>query len=159
MKEPSNYRPISLLSTILKVVEKLVKRRMMDFLSQHSVFSSSQFGFLMKQLFTNYNNGQATAAVFCDFSKAFDCVNRRVLLQKLEIYGFRGLALRWFESYLSLRVQCVSANGKYSTDHSIEHGVPLKALCWDQSYFFYISMTCFVSIYLESSPPLLMALL
>ena len=136
LDNPADYRPVSLLPTSSKIIEKLVKNRAVSFLNRHKLLSESQFGFqtskntgdaifsFLEKLYLSLNDGEVAAAVFCDFSKAFDCVNHRVLLGKLHRYGFRGCALRWFSSYLSNRKQVVKSQGKDSSSLNICHGVP-----------------------------------
>jgi len=113
-----NFRPIALLPTLSKVIEKLVKDRVLKFLKLHNILSFSQYGFqtnkttdaifsFLESLYLSVNDGSSAVAVFCDFSKAFDCVNHKILLSKLSMYGFRGTSLDWFSAYLSGRVQQV----------------------------------------------------
>lgn len=134
--EPSNYRPISLLSSLSKIVEKLVKKRMISFLDFNHVLSTHQFGFresrstndaifqFLEGLYSGLNGGGVTAAAFCDLSKAFDCVDHQILLRKLHHYGFRGVALSWFQSYLSGRCQRVCVGSTLSDILENYCGVP-----------------------------------
>ena len=69
-------------------------------------------------------NGDFVIGVFLDFSKAFDTADHSILLKKLHIYGIRGLALQWFESYLSSRVQYVTYNSIKSVRETIKFGTP-----------------------------------
>jgi hypothetical protein len=121
-----NYRPISLLSTISKILEKAVAIRLMNHLKQNNLLCENQFGFqagystvhhLLK--LTNYvtneiNKKNYTVGIFLDLKKAFDTVPHRILLKKLEKLGIRGIALRWFTNYLNGRSQRVEIDGKLS---------------------------------------------
>lgn len=115
----SNYRPVSILSVISKLVESLVKIRLQDFLIKHNILSSNQFGFqpnistsdaLIKVtdfILSSLDKREAVCGLFCDLQRAFDCVDHAILQEKLELCGVRGLALEWFSSYLSDRGQVV----------------------------------------------------
>ena len=135
-----NYRPISLLLTISKILEKIMYKRTYDFLDINRQLYNSQYGFrskhscenaiseLVGHIIKGHERKVHTAAIFSDLSKAFDMLDHQLLLQKLEIYGTRGTPLKWFASYLKNRNMRV----KYNSDEKqvlsnwqpIRHGAP-----------------------------------
>jgi retron-type reverse transcriptase len=134
--EPKNYRPISMLPTLSKVFEKLMKIRLVSFLDKTKFFSKNQFGFrkgkstedaLLKfcgEIFDGLDKKKTCAALFIDISKAFDCVDHKLLLKKLYNIGIRGFVFKWFASYLANRKQCVKINNIKSRYLSVNIGVP-----------------------------------
>ena len=110
-----NYRPVFLLLTISKVLEKVVYKRVYKFLEKHNVLYDSQYGFrnrrsckqevmeLVGKVLQAKNQGMHSSAMFLDLSKAFDTVDHKILLRKLDLYGLRGLCNEWFEDYLKNR--------------------------------------------------------
>ena len=136
----NNYRTISVLLTISKILEKLIYKRTYKFLNQTNQFFNSQYGFrnsrsckdavceLTGEVIKNTENGKYAAAVFLDLSKAFDTLEHKVLYHKLERYGIRGTCLEWFKSYLTnrkLRSKCKLTTGtKYSEWYDVEYGTP-----------------------------------
>ena len=118
----TNYRPVSLLITLSKVLERVMYNRLINFLNEFKLLFEYQFGF--RKYFSSYmalmilvdklshylENGDYVIGIFLDFSKAFDTVNHSILLEKMYYYGIRGPALQWFSSYLSGRTQFVSYN-------------------------------------------------
>ena len=118
--EPSNYRPISLLSNLNKILEKLMYARVYKFLNKFNCIYNLQFGFREKYS-TNHalinitesirlalDNDKTVCGIFVDLQKAFDTVNHEILIEKLNYYGIRGIANSWFKSYLNDRKQFVS---------------------------------------------------
>ena len=132
----SNYRPISNLPSINKIFELLTHKRMTNFIEKHNILSNVQFGFrtaqsttlailrLTNDLLNTFHHKSFTIAVFLDLRKAFDTVNRDILLHKLSSYGFRGNINMFLRSYLSERTQYVNVNNHNSDTSSISVGVP-----------------------------------
>ena len=130
----TNYRPISLLSTLSKCLEKLIFRRLYSHLdpflpSHQSGFrqkdsTAYQLARLIHRLASALDEGHTTLACFYDLSKAFDRVWHRGLLAKLYHFGVRGQAHAWITNYLSDRRQCVRLNGCDSSWLAVPAGVP-----------------------------------
>ena len=108
----SNFRPISILPILSKIFEKVVSTRLMKFLKSTNAIFEHQFGFqtgkstdlaildIHSKIVEAFENKELACCVFLDFAKAFDTVNHKILIRKLEYYGIRGSVLKWFESYL-----------------------------------------------------------
>jgi hypothetical protein len=121
-----NYRPISLLPTIAKILEKAIANRLTNHLKENNLLCQNQFGFQEKTStvhhllkLTNYitnelNKKRYVVGVFLDLRKAFDVVPHDILLNKLKKLGIEGTALEWFRSYLDGRSQRVDINGALS---------------------------------------------
>ena len=133
---PGNYRPISLLSNINKIIEKIIYSRLISFFETYNIINMSQFGFrqgysttmavaeFYEDILESYDKGKATCAVLLDLSKAFDSVNREILLFKLHKYGIRGNAWNLLHSYLNSREQFVFSNNDISSNAKVDVGVP-----------------------------------
>ena len=137
-----NYRPISLLTTISKILEKIMYKRVYDFLVENCQLYENQFGFhsnhscehaigqTVRTLLKNMENKKNSVCVLLDLSKAFDTIEHSIMLQKLELYGIRGTALTWFQSYFSnrcQRVKCKTVSSGIevrSDDYKVEYGTP-----------------------------------
>lgn len=131
-----NYRPIALLSVLSKVFERAMKSRLLEFLNKQNFFSSKQFGFMQGKstelaityftegVYNSFNNNDKSSGIFIDFTKAFDLVDHKILLGKLEIAGIRGTPLNWFRTYLTGRSQQVRIQKHLSSPKTISKGVP-----------------------------------
>jgi hypothetical protein len=130
----SNYRPISLLSSVSKIYEKIIYKRLYNYIEP--ALYEKQFGFRSKRstihailefctdIIESFENKQVTMATFLDLSKAFDTIDHRILINKLQLYGIRGIALKWFESYLTNRQHYIQYKSHSSFMNSITTGVP-----------------------------------
>ena len=131
-----NYRPVSLLPTISKVLEKIVHIRVTKFLSKYKILYEGQYGFREKRstsdaildltgnVVENINRGFFTLCLFLDMSKAFDSLYHGTVMKKLEFYGIRGIPLSWFRSYLLDRIMKVKFKNCISNSFIIEYGTP-----------------------------------
>ncbi|MEM6831004.1 MAG: reverse transcriptase family protein [Bacteroidota bacterium] len=149
--EPSNYRPISLLSNIEKIFEKLMYSRLISFLENNSIIYSRQFGFrkshstshalinLIERIRQCLDKNQYAVGIFVDLQKAFDTVDHKILCRKLNHYGIRGVANQWFSSYLSFRSQFVSLADAKSDLCYIQHGVPQGSVLRPLLFLIYIN--------------------
>ena len=127
---------ISILPVISKLVERAVQVQLGKHLSDHNILSPFQCGFrkahstetaaisLTDTIRRNIDQGLLTGAVFIDLSKAFNTVDHALLLQKLRYYGIENLELKWFEDYLTNRMQVVDYQNVMSDFQSITSGVP-----------------------------------
>ena len=124
--DPSNYRPISLLSCIGQVLEKLIHKYVFNFFRDNAVITALQSGFMsgdstVNQLVDVYNTfckaldeGKEVRAIFCDISKAFDRIWHAGLFFKLSLAGIKGQLLDWFSDHLDNRFQRVVVPGAQS---------------------------------------------
>ena len=149
--EVSNYRPISLLSNINKILEKLIFNRLYKFLELHNCIYQQQYGFRAKystehavlsmadEIREAMGKNNTAIGVFVDFQKAFDTVNHNILLKKLEHYGIRGIVNNLFKSYLTNRQQYVTINGSESSMKYIHHGIPQGSVLGPLLFLIYIN--------------------
>ena len=149
--ECSNYRPISLLSNIDKILERLTYNRLYNFLEKKELIFSLQFGFRRKYSTTHalihltdkirheIDKSNYACGIFVDFQKAFDAVDHHILLNKLEYYGVRGISNTWLASYLGNWKQFVSINGYKSNPADVKCGVPQGSILGPLLFLIYIN--------------------
>ena len=133
----SNYRPISNLSFLSKLAEKIVKSRLVDHLSSHSMLNTHPSAYikahstetvllsLHDHLIQRISQQELTGLCLLDLSAAFDTIDHSILVHRLKTwFGIDGSVLSWISSYLSSRTFAVSAHGKLSPPTPLAHGVP-----------------------------------
>ena len=148
---PSNYRPITLLSSVGKTMERCVHKRLYNYAIEHRILTPLQSGFIQVdsttyQLLHTYHNfceaidnGKEIRVVFCDISKAFDRVWHRGLLHKLRAIGCSEKVTAWFASYLSNRRQRVVINGQTSEWEFIFAGIPQGSILGPLLFLIFIN--------------------
>lgn len=133
---PDNYRPISILPVLSKIMEKAVHNQLSEYLESNNLLSEKQFGYrkkrstelatalLLYDIRQAADKGKITGAIFIDLSKAFDTLGHATLLAKLKQYGVSNVTLQWFESYLFDRKQIVGFDDELSDPYPVLCGVP-----------------------------------
>lgn len=132
----TNYRPISLISNLAKLFEKLLKSRLSHYLQENNIIADKQYGFkenvstrdaiayLTEYIYNKLDKNTPTAVAFLDLAKAFDTVNHEILLQKCLEIGIRGTANTLLRSYLTGRIQRTRVEDALSPPETIKCGVP-----------------------------------
>ena len=147
----TNYRPISLTSTVVKILESIIRTELFDFLLENNILNHQQHGFVCnKSCLTNLletfedwtsavDQGYGVDVVYLDYSKAFDSVPHRRLISKLEAYGVRGNLSLWLSNFLTNRFQRVVVNGSQSDWVNVQSGVPQGSVLGPLLFILYVS--------------------
>ena len=147
----SNFRPISILPTISKVIEKIMKKRVTSFIETNDIICSQQFGFregyntvdaaleLVDRCTSSLDTKLYTIAIFLDLAKAFDTVNNDIMIRKMDWLGFRGITGQWFRSYLKNRKMYVDINSHHSHTKLMNIGLPQGSVTSPYLFSLYIN--------------------
>lgn len=149
--DPSNYRPISILPVLSKIFEKIILQQLINHFSKNDILHKRQFGFtkgrstvdagicLLGHIYDAWERSLNALGVFCDLSKAFDCVEHSTLLGKLEHYGIRNNALKLLKSYLLNRNQIIDIEGTKSEGFNLRMGVPQGSILGPFLFLIYVN--------------------
>ena len=132
-----NYRPLSVIYNVAKIMEKCIQKQVLSYLEEHSFITVDQSAYLKNHStqitlhkandnwLNNIDDGLINGVCFFfDLMKCFNTIGPEILLFKLDKYGIRNSTLYWFRSYLSNRSQCTLANGKLSNFTNVWIGIP-----------------------------------
>ena len=148
---PNNYRPVSLTCILCKLIEKIIREKIVEHLDKNNLISSKQHGFVtgrscVTQLIDVLDNwtktlddGGTIDAIYMDFQKAFDSVPLKRLISKVKAHGIDGNIVRWIENFLSNRIQRVIINGAQSEDKTVTSGIPQGSVLGPILFVMYIN--------------------
>ena len=148
---PKNYRPISLLPLISKIIEKVIHDQTQAFLDENKIIYRFQSGFrknfstdsclsyLNNKIVTGFESGLHTGMILIDLQKAFDTIDHEILIAKMEFLGFSKSVILWFKSYLSNRIFKVNLNKTFSEPGKLLCGVPQGSILGPLLFLLYIN--------------------
>ena len=146
-----NYRPISILPVVSKLMERILYNQLSKYLEKESILSEYQFGFRSRhsttttlidctnEWYVNMDRGHYNLVVFLDIKKAFDTVNHDILLKKFEMYGLGDLALALLRRYLTDRTQKCQLQDMLSKQRKITCGIPQGSILGPLLFTLYIN--------------------
>ena len=167
--ESTNYRPISVLPTMSKIVEKVIKLQLQSHLDSNHIITENQYGFrrnhsteacvlnMLNTLYEHADKGELGGVIFIDLKKAFDTVSHKILLRKLLSIGISQTSLPWFDSYLGGRTQLTRVSGKSSSNKEISIGVPQGSILGPILFQLYVNdlpnylSTCKISMFADDT--------
>ena len=151
VNDANNYRPISILPILAKIVEYFVNEQLTKYLDDNNILTSQQYGFrkqhsttflmfdLLDNIHESKSKSQTPAIIFLDVKKAFDSVDHDILIKKLIYYGIGGIVLKWFKNYLCGRHQCTKVGSNTSDFQHIPCGVPQGSILGPLLFSLYIN--------------------
>lgn len=150
-RQCEEYRPINMVPTYEKLLETVANNQMREYVEQERLLTNFQAGFRRKHSCESalqtvisrwksaLSEGRVVGVVFIDFRRAFETINRELLILKLQKYGIEGSVLKWFTEYLQARSQQTKYNGEVSTVKENKHGVPQGTVMGPDLFVLYIN--------------------
>ena len=148
---PSNYRPISILPAVSKIIERVMHTQLLEYFQAGNLLTESQSGFrpnhststaLIRAVnlwLANMDGGKLNGSVYIDLKKAFDTADHNIFQRKLCCYGVNGNALQLLKSYLTDRTQRCYVNGVLSTEQYVLCGIPQGSILGPLLFIIYIN--------------------
>ena len=167
--EPSNFRPISILPILSKILERADFNQLYSYLNCNQLISMNQSGFrplhststgrinITDDWLNSFDNGKMVGVVMLDLTKAFDTVDLTILIQKLKYYGVDDNDINWLNSYLTCRTHYTSIRGHDSSPLPISCGIPQGSIIGPLMFIIYINdlplhvSHCEVSMYADDT--------
>ncbi len=167
--DPTNFRPISVLPCLGKLLERLVHNQVYGYLTANGILSPNQAGFrkgysmgtclieFLHHIYSNIDAGRVSGVLFLDFSKAFDTVEHDIMISKLRHLGFKASSTSWFRSYLTDRQQVTKIDDELSGPAAISHGVPQGSILGPVMFSLYVNdlpealRDCHISLYVDNT--------
>ena len=169
IKEPSNFRPISVLPIFSKILERAVFEQLYNYMNSNQLLNTNQSGFrplhststalinITDDWLSSFDHGELVGVVMLDLNKAFDTVDLDILIQKLKHYGVDDKGINWFNSYLKGRSHFTTINGKNSSFRPVCCGIPQGSIIGPLMFIIYINdlplhvSHCKVSMYADDT--------
>ena len=148
---PKNFRPISFLALVSKIIEKVIHGQTVEYLTDNNILYKYQYGFrknhltytslsyLTDKILTDFDSGLLTGMILIDLQKAFDTINHDIFLRKMVSLGFSNHSTMWLQSYLFDRSLRLNIKSKYSSTARIECGVPQGSISGPLLFLLYVN--------------------